>query len=880
MIHTNNLLATSFPAQMLSYKDKVKNKRQWGKDCMDTCETLARRQYLQNIRFAENYQMLNGKFIQHHYFETDGPADWLTALTEEFEMPSTLRHYDIIGKVINNLTEKLAEFPDVFRVEEKFEDDDGNEYVRTQTRLMHDSIKATVNAEINAQLLAQGVDIEKNDFASEEEAMQYYEEVQQLTQAMEPSKIDTYMKTSWQSQGEIWGTHQMALDKERFKTPELERKEFKDMLITDRCFRHFYLTGDGYMQETWNPMNTFFQISPDIDWVQDGDYVGRITYMSRADIFERFGWKMKDKDIRLLEDMDENQDTGNDLSGFPYKVYAPFEDYKTYSQIVKNTGFDPIQNIPEMGDDRLMELSGNRMPFIDNGLGLYRVTEAYWRSQRQVGKVVYIDEETGQLVMEMVDENYILPEGFKSKKGDFVSGKIPNTVYWTWVNQVWKGTKISSSFSDQEAIYLDLEPCEFQFKGDYNVFGAKLPVCGRIFNDRNAQSMALVDLMKPHQIGYNVCMNQIYQLLEKEIGKFMVWDANFFNTMKDWGGEDSWEKISILAKELGHVMGDTSPINMKGANSGNQLPKMIDLELTSQMFSRAKLADFFEAKAMSQVGVNPQMMAEVGQNETATGVKTAVVQSQLNVQKYYTDFFEYKQRCLTMDLEIAQFVQSNKQDITVMYTKSDGSREFIHTTGTELLLKNLHTYVLNSQELLRQMEATRQWFLSNNQNVSGLDVLEVIKSNSPAEMKLRLQEAEDRKMEFQNQQLQQNQQQMQQAGEIAQMKEEKLDARNTENNETKKEVAYIATFNRQSNNLGDTNVSGVPDVLEYQKLSSQNKANDDKLAISKEANNIKRQQNAMNNNLKNKELSLKEQQLKQKAKEIKADRYIAKINKN
>lgn len=879
MLSNNILKATSIPSQMIPYWKKMRDNRAWGKECMDAFETLGRKQYMDNLKFSENYQMLNGKFIWHHYFEEEGYKDWMTLLTKEFEIPTNLRHYDIIGKVVNNLTEKLDDFPDVFRVEELFEEDQNNEYVRTQTRLMHDGVKAEINREIKEQLLAEGIDVDKQDFASEEEAMQYFEEVQALAQAKTPDQIQKYMVTEWQSQGEIWGSHQLHVNRPRYKLNELERTEFRDMLVCSRCFRHYYLTGEGYTQETWNPINTFFHVSPEVDWVQEGNYVGRMIFMSKSDIIKRYAWKMKTKDIKRLEEIDREWGGKMDMSGYPYKVYAPFEDHKAYTQIVKNSGYDPLNNLSVLNDDNLLALT-NKSP-IDRGNGLYRVTEVYWISQRKIGKAIHWDEETQLPVIEIVDEHWVVPEGWKQKKGDYFGGKDINTVYWTYADQAWKGTKISYTLADDEATYLDMEPCEFQFKGDYSPFGANLPVCGRVFNNRNAEALPLVGLMKPHQIGHNVCMNQLYGLLEKEIGVFAVWDSAFFNTMKDWGGEDSWDKIALVARELGHVFGDTSPTNMKGANPGNQLPKIMNMELSSQMFSRAKLADFFEAKAMAQVGVSPQMMAEVKATETASGIDTAVTQSQLNVQHYYTDFFEYKQRCLTMDLDIAQYVQSKKKDVTIMYTKSDGSREFIKLTGIELLLRNMHVYVVNSQQLLRQMELIRNLFINNNTtNASPLDLVEIITSNSPAAIKAKLEEVQQKNESKEQEMMNQQNKMIEQQGQIAQLKEDKLDARNTENNETKKEVAFISTFGRQKDNQVDENSNDTPDSLEYNKLTSQTQNNIDKSNILKEGNSIKRDKINNDNINKRRELEIKEKQLKQRDKESRDKVRIAKVNKN
>lgn len=873
---------TAIPAQMKTLKQKFANKKKWVKDCVDAFENLGRVQYYDNIRFVENYKMINGQFIMSHYTDEVGYKDWLTMLSREFEIPSTLRHYDIIGKVLNNLTEKLSEFPDVFRVEEMYEEDETNEFVRTQTELLRQSVKADIMKEIQSRLVAQGIDLNKQDFESEDEAMQYYQEIQQMQQAMTPAQIDKYMKTDWQGQGEIWGTHQLEVDKQRFKLSELERVEFRDMLITDRCFRHFYLTADGYNQETWNPVNTFFHNSPEVRWSEDGDYVGRIFYLTKSQIIDRYGWKMNQKEIEKFEDLDAQEDTKTDMTGFPYNAYVPFEDYKSYELIRRHTGYDPINRLPLAGDDMVSELTNpTRSPFYERYNGLYRVTEVYWMSQKKYGKVVYEDPETGQKVSETVDEMFVVPEDFKEVYGDYTNGNNVNTVYWTWINETWKGVKLCFTMNDTEAIYLDLGPCDFQFKSDMNPYGAKLPVCGRTFNNRNAMSMSLVDLMKPHQIGYNVCMNQLYQLLEKEIGKFIVWDANFFNTMKDWGGEESWEKIAMIAKELGHVFGDTSPQNMKGANSNNTFPREINLELTAQMMSRAKMAEFFEARAMAQLGISQQLMAEVKATETATGINTAVSQASLNVQRYYTDFMEYKQRCLTMNLDIAQYTQATNKDITIMYTKSDASRVFLRMNGTNLLLRNMHVYVVNSQALLRQLEQIKSYFVNNNTlAVSALDIVEVITSNSPSAIKAKLKEAIEKTDKMEQQKMQMQQQQIDQQGQIAIEQENREDARQAASNQTKKEVAFINTFSRQPDNLADNNNSGVPDVLEYNKFSAKVSADDAKIAVQKEANDIKVAQNNAANNLKNRELDIKERDLKVKEKKYKADVKVATRNKN
>lgn len=866
----------NLPVQMKSYVQKIANDKAWAKKTIDAYENIARQQYFANMSLTENYRMLGGEFILSHYMEVDGVRDMVATLGDEVKIPSTLRHFDIINKTVNNLTERLTEFPDIFRVEEQYESDDANEYIRTQTELLQNSVKADINNEINNRLLQQGIDVSKMNFDSEDQAMQYQQELQQMKQAMAPKEIDKWMKTSWNSQGEIWGNHELKISRRRFNLPQVEKLEFRDMLTADRCFRHFYLTPTGYNQETWNPLHTFFVVSDDVQWVQKGSVVGRYLYMSKADIIDRFGWKMTKEQIERMEpedDDDSTKEVKRDRTGFPYNVYAPFPDYKAYA-LTKNAFGSVPMNTPGNANPATTNIAfGNSYTFSSNEAGLFSVVEVYWKSQRQIGKVVYIDPETGLLTKKLVDENFIVPKNFTEKSEGFYDSEEINNVYWTWINETWKGVKLNNLYADNDdenaAIYLDVEPCEFQFKSEQNPYECLLPVCGRVFNNRNAQSMSLVDLQKPSQVGYNLCMNQIIELLSSETGSFIVWDQAFFNSIKGWGGDDAAEKVAIAAKELKHVVGNASQ------SGTNTLPKTVVLEFTSQLLSRAKLAEFFENRAIGQLGISPQIMANTDPNETAAGVNTAVGQGMLNIQRYYSDFFEYKRQCLSMNLDIAQFTQSTNKDTTIMYTKSDMSREFIRLLGLNLLLKDLHAYVTNSQELAKQIEAIKQYFINTNTTTaSELDIFKVMTENSPAAIRAQLELSQDKKDQLVQQQMKLQQDTIGQKQQNFEELQNREDARDNAKNQTTVQVADIMASKAKQ----------TPTPIQQPNFSNQNlqennnRSNDQ--AIKRDTNRIHEKNIDNSTRLKKKELDIKNKALNIKNKQDQTNLKIAKVNKN
>lgn len=859
-------LLANLPAQMIPMSEKTK---EWKEKNMDALESVGRSQFLQNMRLVENYEMVKGKFIYSHYFEQADYVDMINQLTQEFELPAYLRHYDIISQVINTLSGEWQSRPDVFRVK-AHDEKTGNEYIRTQTDMLLKYVTTKINAEVSRKLLEMGMDEDKQDFNSQEEAQQYQQAIQQAKQQLTPPAIQEYMKTTWTTAAELWGEHQLELDKQRFKTAQKEKIELEDYLISDRCFRHYYLTSNGYDQETWNPVNTFFHKSPDVMEIENGDYVGRVFWLTVPDIIDRYGYLMKKGQIEALQDYLKQEDKKwNYASGtdYVYNNYMfPFKGFPAYDIVSQTQGLrNTDSNLPYLDGNFLNGLYSGRV--FNESKGYYFVVEAYWKSQRKIGKVNYIDPQTGILTSTEIDENWVVPDEFTQLDSAFDEDtKEPNTVIWTWINQIWKGIKIctrnQSGFTTD--MYLDVKPAPFQFKGDNNPYRAKLPVCGQVFSVRNSQSMSLVDLMKPHQVGHNVAMNQAYAEMQKDYGKFIIMDVNMFPNLKDWGGEAAYERFMLMGKELGVTLIDSSPGNVKGASaaSGGHVPKEIDLDASARILSRLQIADVFEQKALKNIGFNDFRLGQQSSSAPVGTVQAGQNRSFAQTESYFTNFSNYVQRCHKMDLDIAQYVQSQNKDITVSYVKSDLSRAFIKINGIDLLLSDLHVYVTNSQEQIRQIESLRTLALKNNTTDASLvDLADIIITNSPAKIRLKLQESWERSQQNlqRNFQIQEEKLKQDHDLEVAKMEKDSADLEKTLEN--KKEVAYIATFSRQQDNLKDANADQLPDILEYDKLDARANADQSKTQLQAEKNALQRDKQIADAEYQSKKLDLEKQKI-------------------
>ena len=156
MIGTSATL--SLPPQMLSLKEK---NEKWGHDCMDSMEAIGRHQFVTNTKLIENYEMVRGRFIYSHYIDREDYADMINQLTKEFDMPSHLRHYDIISQVINTLSGEYQKRPDIFRVE-AYDERAKNEYTRQKGEMLLEYVMQGINQGIDQKLAQQGLDPNKN----------------------------------------------------------------------------------------------------------------------------------------------------------------------------------------------------------------------------------------------------------------------------------------------------------------------------------------------------------------------------------------------------------------------------------------------------------------------------------------------------------------------------------------------------------------------------------------------------------------------------------------------------------------------------------------------------------------------------------------------
>lgn len=774
------------PVQFVPRKEKDEEWAAWN---MDWHEWQGIKQLRRNgRRLLKNYKLAKGIIDKTDYIiEPDNEyADLVDTLIQEDQSALEIKFYPIIPNVINVLTGEFAKR--YSRVTFRAVDDISyNEMMEMKRAMIEETLLAQAEQKLMANLIAQGFDPES------EEAQQ----VLNRDNLKSLPEIEDFFSKDYRNLVEEWAMHQLKVDEERFKMQELEERGFRDMLIADREFWHFKMNEDDYEIELWNPALTFYHKSPDIRYISQGNWVGKMDMMTVSDIIDKYGYLMTENQLKSLEAIYPVRSAGYPIGGYQndgtYYDASKSHDFNSIQQgsLGYRQFMSTYQNNMYTGDVVNEILSESEDMFDNEAAFMLRVTTVYWKSQRRVGHLTKITED-GEIIQDIVDETYKVTEKPLYNQSFNKNKTKENLVFgehidWIWINETWGGVKIGpnaptfwgqKNLSGLDPIYIGINQpkigrLKFQFKGDNTLYGCKLPVEGAVFSDRNTRSSSLVDLMKPYQIGYNIVNNQIADILVDELGTVIMLDQNALprhSLGEDWG-KNNLAKAYVAMKNFQMLPLDTSITNTENALNFQHY-QVLSLEQTNRLMSRTQLANYFKNQAFEAIGINMQRMGGPVEQQTATGVQASLESSYAQTEIYFIQHSDYLMpRVHQMRTDLAQYYHSNKPSIRLQYITTADEKINFQINGTDLLLRDLNVFCTTKANHRQVLEQMKQLAMTNNTTGATIyDLGNILKSDNIAEVSRILKEAEAK----QQGQKQAEMQQMQQ------MKEQEIQARQQE----------------------------------------------------------------------------------------------------
>jgi hypothetical protein len=760
------------PIQFLPEKEKDEEWRAWN---LDWLEFQGMKQLRRNARrLMKNYKLAKGIIDKTDYIveENNEMADLIDTLTKEDQSALELKFYPIIPNVINVLTNEFSKRTSkiMFRA---VDDISYNEMLEAKRAMIEEVLLGQAQQKQMIQMMNMGIEME----SEEAQQMLAPETLKSLPE------IESFFKKDYRSVIEEWASHQQKVDEERFKMQELEDRAFRDMLIADREFWHFQMGDDDYDIELWNPLLTFYHKSPDVRYISQGNWVGKMDLMSVSDVIDKFGWMMNQEQLEALEAIYPVRSAGYAVQGYQNDgtYYDPTRSHEWNTQMpsLAYRQFTSLYDTKFGTGDIVEWILSDSEDTVDFGkTHLLRVTQTYWKSQRKVGHLTKITDE-GEIIQEIVGENYKVTDKPLYNTAVYKQKSKDNLIFgehldWIWINEVWGGIKIGpnrpafwgmNNPGGINPIYLGLNGGKpgrvpFQFKGDTTLYGCKLPVEGAVFGDRNTRSISLVDLMKPFQIGYNIVNNQIADILVDELGTVILLDQNALprhSMGEDWG-KNNLANAYVAMKNFQMLPLDTTITNTENALSFQHY-QVLNLEQTNRLLSRIQLASYFKNQAFEIIGLNPQRMGQTIAQQTATGVEQAMNASYAQTEQYFIQHSDYLMpRVHQMRTDLAQYYHSKKPSVRLQYITGTDEKVNFEINGTDLLMRDLNIFCTTKTNHRAIMDQLKQLALTNNTaGASIYDLGNIIKSDSIAELTGVLKSAEEKTLaqkqaEFQQQQ--------------------------------------------------------------------------------------------------------------------------------
>ena len=821
-----------FPDQFKTEKEK--QDESWIKNTMDYFPNKAYAEYVKNRdTFVKNYDLMKGILRMEDFYQEPEVRSFTDVLTADLELPAYVKMYSIITTPVNELVGEISKRPDTFRVK-AFDDDSQAEELQFKTDTLQQYVVSQVQQQIVEKAAMQGQEIEA-------------EQLQQMTMDQVKDQLDSYTSVA-----EKWANHVLTCQKAEFNLKEKSEDAFRDMLISAREFYHIYEDNSklGFNIEVANPKNTWFLTTPDRKWISDptgraqGAYAaGTVQVMELSEIIESIPDLTKEEidhlrsslqDYGLINVRESNLGNPDAIPGQDSVMYDTFDPLVLQTRMI-------IESEMKENNDGLKDFLGLTNNVSSFGYK-YVVVRSYWISKRKIGKLIYIDDMGNEQSM-LVDESY-------------KSGTIPTqqSLEWGWVNEWYQGTKIGPDIYHIKPFKL-LNYC---------------PIIGTTYEVKNTEAKSLVDLMKPFQVIYNVCMNQLYKLLEKEVGKVQLMSLRHIPIPKDGDAQDALDIWEMEARNRGVVFIDDSPENLKAPSSFNQFTSL-DLTRTQEIQSRYTLAQQMKIECWELVGMSKQRMGSVAASESATGTNTAMQQSYSQTEPLFVAHEYVMGQLYQAIIDAALYVESSKPQSTLSYITNEGESAFVQVNGSDLKFRDLKVFLTNRPEdtqMFNELRALAQPLMQNGGSL--YDVIELYSTKSMREMKKTFKDLRDQQVAQQQQAQQLEQQkleqqgqmaqaQMQQAVQLAQEQQTHDDYQNQLDRLSKEKIAIIQATGFGKVESEDVNANAVPDVLEVSKLNqeqnkltkdyglkmadiqSKNKQASDKMSIEKEKLQVARE---------------------------------------
>jgi hypothetical protein len=650
------------PVQTVSYNDKIKNDFEWAKRSMDA---IIRRSYFSTTQhkwqLKKLYDLYNGHVDLEDYKLIIEPFG--KRLEGDF---SNVINYPIIKPKIDLLLGEYAKRPKSREVYVS-NSDVVNQMLQAKNQMVLQSLEQLFVNELNNQGVDTGV-------PSEEVPL--------------PKEIEQEFNSSYRDKRAELGQNSLEYIYQYNKLDEKINLNWFHALVSGEVYSYRGVELNEPVYEVVNPLDIDYDRDPDIEFVEDGEWVARRKYMNLSSIVEYFY-----PDLGKTEK--EKRDMINKL-----------ESLGTHTTVFTATG-------PSLHDRTGPQGVYNR---------LVEVKHVVWKSKKKIGICYFIDE-FGQPQEMEVDEN------FKAVK------EMGQEVEWLWVNEIWEGYLIGTD------IYLRIQSLPMQRTSLDNLSKCKLPYNGRVFSAVNSPNVSLTMLGYPYQVLYNGVFHRYKLALAKMKDDMIMLDINL--KPKNM----STEEWLLYGDATNIIFVDYTKDSYRGSSTHQNVLRMASTTIQSYI----ETLRFIKQEWEEVCGISRQREGQIATSETVGGVERAVVQSSLITEIYFTRYDQFLERDYQALIDYSKLAWANGKK-TSFIQPDTGKIVYLDVDPIEHTEAEYGIFVALSGKQLekrKQLESQLQNFIQNG--AKGSTIIDIIDSDNFVEIKKKMLYAEQKQEEFQQQ---------------------------------------------------------------------------------------------------------------------------------
>jgi len=399
-----------------------------------------------------------------------------TGLTHD-NIPARLTNRDIVSTKIKAVMGLDLERPFEYRVAAV-----NKEATTKAEQVQFDMLKDFVYQETMAE-------IEQEVMGNAEQTEEGMAQAQQQIEQMTPDKIHRYMARKYQDPAEVHAQQLIEYLSERERVEDKFRKGLKHACLSAYEVYYLYEKNGHPTVDVVNPIFFRFDMSPDLDYIEDAEWAMAEYRFTPSEIIRRWGKELTKEQQKKIYDYYGH---GGAYAGDP-NYWWQYEDER-------------------------------------EGL---RAVHCVWRGVRKIGYLTYKDE-FGE------EQEMLVPQGYKlnKKRGDI-------RVEWDYIPEVHEGWKILDD------IYVGLRVMPNQHKDPDNLYDVKLPYFGAVYDFENSVPTSLMDRMREYQYLNNIVWYRIEMLMAADKGKKAFLNLNAVPRSKEMSLEQFEYYLEV--NQLGYL---------------------------------------------------------------------------------------------------------------------------------------------------------------------------------------------------------------------------------------------------------------------------------------------------------------------------------------